>query len=480
MATRAQLKTFFETGDFPTQQQFWELIDSFYNPDDDGSLPSGLTYTDENAQDAIASMLTGNFGTGLKGTYVDSLGKYVIEADTGYLIPTTTQQGQWDAGYTFSNLFNITSPTDGQQLIYDNATSKWINSTATTYTNEMAQDTVAGMLAFGTGLSGSYNDAANTYTISAASGYTIPADTSITNWNTAYGWGNHASAGYAKGTGTSGRLAFWSASDIISSNSGLLWNNTSSVFAIGGSTVTTIRAAIYGTTTGTGASSLVLYDSGSIARNSWRDDGQYTLNVATGFSGNVLLVQKNGSNIFYIDDTGRIGVGTTINTSFSITAATGLKILNGDIHVAGSGTGPILNTSDSKPLRIQIGGTTKVGISSTGAYFGNGTSPVSVIHNNGSLTEDAISTVSTSSYTVLSSDHYIYGTYSGTTTVTLPQVSSVSIGKVYKVYAEAGCTITLARSGTDTVDGATSITINANTGTLIHATASGKWCSYKG
>lgn len=54
----------------------------------------------------------------------------------------------------------------------------------------------------GTGLSGgvtsfSANQTGNaTFTVAAASGYSIPTTGQISNWNTAYGWGNHAGAGY--------------------------------------------------------------------------------------------------------------------------------------------------------------------------------------------------------------------------------------------------------------------------------------------
>jgi len=64
-------------------------------------------------------------------------------------------------------------------------------------------------LATGTGLSGSATFTANQsgnsmFTVAAASGYGIPTTTQISNWNAAYGWGNHATAGYAvSGTGTS-------------------------------------------------------------------------------------------------------------------------------------------------------------------------------------------------------------------------------------------------------------------------------------
>src|SRR5690606_8958981 len=46
----------------------------------------------------------------------------------------------------------------------------------------------------GTGLSGGTTFTANqsgnsTFTVAAASGYSIPTNTQISNWNTAYGWG---------------------------------------------------------------------------------------------------------------------------------------------------------------------------------------------------------------------------------------------------------------------------------------------------
>jgi hypothetical protein len=56
-----------------------------------------------------------------------------------------------------------------------------------------------------TGLSVSGNPVttSGTLAVTYASGYSIPTDAKQTNWDTAYGWGNHASAGYLTGiTGT--------------------------------------------------------------------------------------------------------------------------------------------------------------------------------------------------------------------------------------------------------------------------------------
>ena len=49
-------------------------------------------------------------------------------------------------------------------------------------------------------VSGSGITTSGTLKITFTSGYSIPTTTKQTNWDTAYGWGNHASAGYAKST----------------------------------------------------------------------------------------------------------------------------------------------------------------------------------------------------------------------------------------------------------------------------------------
>ena len=48
----------------------------------------------------------------------------------------------------------------------------------------------------GLAVSGSPVTGAGTLALSYAAGYSIPSDATQANWNTAYGWGNHASAGY--------------------------------------------------------------------------------------------------------------------------------------------------------------------------------------------------------------------------------------------------------------------------------------------
>jgi len=93
------------------------------------------------------------------------------------------------AGYdTLAELLDTTttSVADNEVLAYDSTSSKWINQTAA----EAALAPATGVntiVTVGTITTGTWNGTAigDAY-ISSAS-----------NWNTAYGWGNHASAGYA-------------------------------------------------------------------------------------------------------------------------------------------------------------------------------------------------------------------------------------------------------------------------------------------
>lgn len=85
--------------------------------------------------------------------------------------------------------------TDTYTITYTDATT----STFQVYNGANGTGTVSSVaLTVPTGLSvtGSPITTTGTLAISLASGYAIPTTSSQTNWDTAYGWGNHASAGY--------------------------------------------------------------------------------------------------------------------------------------------------------------------------------------------------------------------------------------------------------------------------------------------
>lgn len=117
-------------------------------------------------------------------------------------------------GQKLNNLSNVyaPSPTNGVTLIYDAAQSRWEASTLTAGTgisisNGAGSITISSTssasvssvgLSAPTGLtvSGSPITNSGTLALGFATGYSLPTNADQSNWNTAYGWGNHAAAGY--------------------------------------------------------------------------------------------------------------------------------------------------------------------------------------------------------------------------------------------------------------------------------------------
>ena len=82
---------------------------------------------------------------------------------------------------------NISSPTNGQALVYNHSTGKWENGTI-----QASGGTVTSITA-GTGLSGGTITGSGTIAINST------YQSYISHGETAYGWGNHANAGYLTG-----------------------------------------------------------------------------------------------------------------------------------------------------------------------------------------------------------------------------------------------------------------------------------------
>ena len=142
------------------------------------SVPTGLTVT---------------------GSPVTSSGTLAVTYTAGYAIPTTAKQSEWDTAYGWGNhasagyLTSATAATTYQPLDGDltaiAALAGTLGFLKKTAANTWALDTSTYLT----------TETDPVFTASAASGIT---STNISNWNTAYGWGNHASAGYALGTTT--------------------------------------------------------------------------------------------------------------------------------------------------------------------------------------------------------------------------------------------------------------------------------------
>ena len=83
----------------------------------------------------------------------------------------------------------------GQTIVWNG--SAWVYGTAG---GAVGVTSVAMSMPTGFTVTGTPITSSGTLAVTFASGYSLPTDAKQTNWDTAYGWGNHATAGYAMAT----------------------------------------------------------------------------------------------------------------------------------------------------------------------------------------------------------------------------------------------------------------------------------------
>jgi len=91
----------------------------------------------------------------------------------------------------------ITDPQNGQALIYNSGTGMWVNGAGGGGGGGGTVTSVGMTVPTGFAISGSPITASGTLALSFASGYSLPLTADVNKGVTAYGWGNHAQAGYA-------------------------------------------------------------------------------------------------------------------------------------------------------------------------------------------------------------------------------------------------------------------------------------------
>jgi hypothetical protein len=176
-----------------------------------------------------------DYATAAQGAKADSALQSYTETDPVYVASswygTTNNSTNWDTAYTDrlkwdggstgltastgrtslgattvgGNLFTLTNPSAVTfvRLNADNTVSALSASdfrTAIGAGTSSTTGTVTSVdMSVPTGLSVSGNPvtSSGTLAVTFTAGYSIPTTTSQTNWDTAYGWGNHATAGYA-------------------------------------------------------------------------------------------------------------------------------------------------------------------------------------------------------------------------------------------------------------------------------------------
>lgn len=141
---------------------------------------------------------------------------------------------------------------------------------------------------------------------------------------------------------------------------------------------------------------------------------------------------------------------------------------------SGTQLGNSIITQSSGGNAIQIGTTFLV--DNTTKQVGIGTvTPNSMFHNAGSLSETKITTVSIGVHTVLATE-YIFNC-TGTCTINLPSIAAanIGVGKVYKIFAAEGVTVTVTPNGADTIDGAASATVIGWGMITLRCLSAGNW-----
>lgn len=182
-----QMSKFFVSGDLGPQLEIGnETILSFLGSDEiviTTSNPSTVTIT-------LSELVKNKINNAL--IVGDDIS--LLNNDAGYI----TGVSWGDIGGTLSNQTDLTNALNSKFNIPTGTTSQYIrgDGSLATFPNIEAVHDGELTLGTGTGLSGSATFTANqsgnsNFTVSIDSGYTLPTDAQVSNWNTAYGWGDH-------------------------------------------------------------------------------------------------------------------------------------------------------------------------------------------------------------------------------------------------------------------------------------------------
>lgn len=260
-------------------------------------------------------------GLSVSGSPVTTTGTLALTYTSGYAIPTTAKQTEWDTAYGWGNHASagyLTSYTETDPVYVasswystTNNSTNWNTAygwgnhasagylTSETYTGTVTS--VAMSVPTGLSISGSPITSSGTLALTLTSGYSIPTTSSQTNWDTAYGWGNHASAGYLTSETYTGTVTSVSGTGTVN---GLTLTGTvtsSGSLTLGGTLDLSSPPAIGGTTPAAGTFSTLKVGSSSILGNSNAD---VTLGLA---------VRNSGASMGYLQ-TYNSNAGTDLKT----------------------------------------------------------------------------------------------------------------------------------------------------------------------
>lgn len=173
-------------------------------------------------------------------------------------------------------------------------------------------------------VSGSPVTSSGTLALGFSAGYSLPTTTSQSNWDTAYSWGNHASAGYATLTGvqtlTNKTLTnptingFTGNTDVINIGSGQFYKDATGKVGLGTTSPSykldiqnagTFTGMSIGNTTTSGLTNLFIYNTANTLTYGVSPSGSYMSYTGSG----PLSFSAGGSDLFVFTQAGAFGVG---------------------------------------------------------------------------------------------------------------------------------------------------------------------------
>ncbi len=291
---------------------------------------------------------------------------------------------------------------------------------------------------------------------SLTSGYVIPTTTQETNWNTAYGWGNHASAGYEPGLGNPGVSGY-----LLSSTTGGVrsWVVPPVGMTYPGAGIPLSTGSAWGTSITNNSTD---WNTSYSERRQW-DGGSTNLVAATGRTS--LGATTVGSNIFTLTNPSaisflRINADNTVTAQSATDFKTSLSLQN-----VTNESKTTMFTNSSLTGTTTLPSTTSIGtVSSTEiGYLDGVTSAIqtqfddTVTLGDVALLKHIPFNAQTASYTLVLTDDGKLVTMSvaGANTLTIPPNSSVAFPVGTQI------TITQIGAGQTTITAGAGVTINS-------------------
>lgn len=275
-------------------------------------------------------------GLSISGSPITTSGTLALSLASGYSIPTTTSQGNWDTAYSWGN----------------HASAGYLTTASASSTYQPLDSDLTAIAALST---------TGIVRRTASNTWDTFTDNS-SNWNTAYGWGNHASAGYltsvpkATATTLGGIDLFSNTVQSVAANAVTTTANRTYGIQLNSSDQAVVNVPWTDTASGATTVGLSLINLTNPSTQSWlrvNSDNTVTARSATNTRSDLGLGNvENTALSTWAGSTNITTVGALTATSLT---TSGTAALNGGIT----------NSDATKPMNVAAGYTSAGGFSGT-------------------------------------------------------------------------------------------------------------------